>query len=202
MGNSARCSGSTMSAKTFDDSRQPCVLSSGSEAVPAERAVIFNVGAVSIGGLDGAAWGAGPVVSFTLSADGCVPQYGQTATVGLATSAMLQKGFTFALDRDVLASAVLTLRVASGAQVLERAIPVRSLKYSGQKFFNETISFGMLQGPDRNSKSVPTVKLAFELLAVGDGKVHVAKQPHYMDLELASAPGRTSDGLRTRLPMG
>jgi len=46
------------------------------------------------------------------------------------------------------------------------------------------------------------VKLAFELLAVGDGKVHVAKQPHYMDLELASAPGRTSDGLRTRLPMG
>ena len=92
-------------------------------------------------------------------------------------------------SRDVRTGQGTGTKAGQGAQVLERAIPVQSLKYSGQKFFNETISFGMLQGPDRNSKSVPTVKLAFELLAVGDGKVHVAKQPHYMDLELASAPG-------------
>ena len=175
----------TLSAKNFDPSRMPVAVSADGKTLLAENAVIFNVGVREIG-----AFPANAVVALTLSVPGYRDQVCHTATAGLVTQSMLQKGFTFALDKACIETSSLHVRVMSGAQcVAERAIPVKSLKYSGQKFFNETISFGMLQGPDRNSKSVPTVKLAFELLAVGDGKVHVAKQPHYMDLELASAPG-------------
>jgi len=69
-----------------------------------------------------------------------------------------------------------------------------TLKYSGQKFFNETISFGMLQGMDKNHTAVPTIKMAFELLSVGDGKIHEGKHPHFVQLELAQAGGGMHQG--------
>jgi hypothetical protein len=174
---------SAMDAKDFAASLKPVIVKDTGELMPTESLIIFNVGVVQA-----VSAGLSPTISLTLTADGYAPQFGQTTCVGMATSSMVQKGFTFALDKNRLESAVLTLRVVgSSAQMLERAIPVRTLKYSGQRFFNETVSFGMLQGIDKNTKSVPVVKLAFELLAVGDGRVHVPKQPHYMDLELAGA---------------
>ena len=175
----------TLSAKNFDPSRMPVAVSADGKTLLAENAVIFNVGVREIG-----AFPANAVVALTLSVPGYRDQVCHTATAGLVTRSMLQKGFTFALDKACLETSTLHVRVMSGAQcVAERAIPVKSLKYSGQKFFNETISFGMLQGKAKNHTAVPVVKVAFELLSSGDGKLFQAKKPHFMDLEIARADG-------------
>ena len=165
----------TILAKNYDASRLP-------SGVTAENAVIFNVGAC-----DAACFGPGAVVTFTLNATGCAPQTGQTASVShVGSTSMVAKGFTFALDKNALESAVLTLEVSSGAEVLATTtIPVKKFKYSGKKYFTETVSFGMLHGKDRNTHLVPTVKLAVELLSTGDNKVYVQKQTHFVDLEPA-----------------
>ena len=179
--------GSTISAKNWDASRMPAVQNSAGAALAAEHAVIFNVGIADV-----RCFPATSIVSLSLVANGYKTQTVQTTTAGLAGhgTSMIQKGFTFALDKYCLESAMLVLKVNSGNQTLaERTIPVKTLKYSGQKFFNETVSFGMLQGIEKNHTAVPTVKMAFELLSVGDGKIHEAKQPHFVHLELAQAGG-------------
>ena len=189
--------GSTISAKNWDASRMPTVQNSAGASLPPERAVIFNADVAEV-----SCFPAGSVVSLSLVATGYKTQTVQTTTAGRAGhgTSMLQKGFTFALDKYCLESAVLMLKVVSGNQTLaERAIPVKTLKYSGQKFFNETISFGMLAGEAKNHTSVPTVKMAFELLSVGDGKIHEAKQPHFMQLELAQAG---AGGMMQSHPLG
>ena len=128
---------------------------------------------------------AGSGSSFTRAgSSGSVHTFGRTSS---SSAGQVFKGFTFALDKTRLETAILTLNVTSGAQVLERKIPVRTLKYSGQRYFSETFSFGMIEGQDKNTTPTPTVKLSFELLSIGDGKVHVPKQPYFMDLELARA---------------
>jgi hypothetical protein len=128
---------------------------------------------------------AGSGSSFTRAGStGSVHTFGRTSS---SSAGQVFKGFTFALDKTRLETAILTLNVTSGAQVLERKIPVRTLKYSGQRYFSETFSFGMIEGQDKNITPTPTVKLSFELLSIGDGKVHVPKQPYFMDLELARA---------------
>ena len=139
----------TIPAKSFDASRLPSGLTT------AENAVIFNIGAC-----DASCFGPGAVVTFTLNAAGA-QQTGQTASVcNVGNSSMVAKGFTFALDKSALESAVLTVQVASGAQVLATTnIPVKKFKYSGKKYFTETVSFGMLQGKDKNTHMVPTLKL-------------------------------------------
>jgi len=165
----------TILAKDYDVSRLPSGLT-------AENAVIFNIGA-----FDAACFGPGAVVTFTLNATNCAPQSGQTAAVcNVGNSSMVAKGFTFALDKNALESAVLTLQVASGAEVLATTdIPVKRFKYSGKKYFTDTVSFGMLQGKGRNTSLVPTVKVAVELLSTGDNKVYMQKQTHFVDLEPA-----------------
>jgi len=191
MGNS----GSTISAKDYESSRVPTPVSNNGLAVPADNVIIFNVGVINLGGFGVE----NLVVSLTLTADGYKSQFSQTSTVGRSTSAMLQKGFTFALDKNALEFAVLTLKVMNGTHELAvRPIAVKSLKYSGQKYFNQTIYFGELDFPGKTKAPVPTVKMAFELVSVGDGKVHLAKQPHFMDLELARGDGA---GVRSH-PLG
>ena len=192
----------TTSAKNFDSSQMPApkTLDDGAPVGP-ENAVIFNAGFVNVSGFAPDA-----ILVLTLSAEGYKDQVGQTATIGLVDHGhrklaphMLQKAFTFALDKNCLESAVLTLKVLKGNNVAaERKIPVRQLKYSGQKFFNETIVFGALQGPGKNTNVVPTVKMAFELLSVGDGKIFVNNSafcPKYLNLELASTQGIRSHPL-------
>jgi len=165
----------TIPAKSFDASRLPSGLTT------AENAVIFNIGAC-----DASCFGPGAVVTFTLNAAGA-QQTGQTASVcNVGNSSMVAKGFTFALDKSALESAALTVQVASGAQVLATTnIPVKKFKYSGKKYFTETVSFGMLQGKDKNTHMVPTLKLAVELLSTGDNKVYIQNQTHFVDLEPA-----------------
>ena len=188
--------GSTISAKNWDASRMPTVQNSAGAALAAEHAVIFNVGIADV-----RCFPATSIVSLSLVANGYKTQTVQTTTAGMAGhgTSMIQKGFTFALDKHCLESAVLVLKVVSGNQTLaERAIPVKTLKYSGQKFFNDTISFGMLQGMDKNHTAVPTIKMAVELLSVGDGKIHEGKHPHFVQLELAQAGG----GMQQSHPLG
>ena len=125
----------TLSAKNFDPSRMPVAVSADGKTLLAENAVIFNVGVREIG-----AFPANAVVALTLSVPGYRDQVYHTATAGLVTQSMLQKGFTFALDKACMETSSLHVRVMSGAQcVAERAIPVKSLKYSGQKLFNDPI---------------------------------------------------------------
>jgi hypothetical protein len=169
-------------------------LSDSGEALKPEDAVIFNVGCRELGG-----FGDNAVVSLTLQCEGWKDQVGQTTSIGMLdhkhvplVQAMLLKGFTFALHRDCLQSATLTLRVVNGNKVAcERAIPVRTIKYSGQKFFNEQIVFGALQGPTRNTTPICTVKLSFELISIGDGKIFLNSRSlgKFFDLELARPVG-------------
>ena len=193
MGNSS----TRMSAKNFDASMMPApkTLNDDGSPITPEDAVIFNAGFVDVSG-----FAPNAVLVLTLSCEGYQDQVGTTGTIGLVDHAqrklhphMLQKAFTFALDKNCLPTAMLTLTVLKGRDVAaERKIPVRKLKYSGQKFFNDTIVFGALQGPGKNHNAVPTVKMAFELLSVGDGKIFIHNSPFcpkYMDLELASTPG-------------
>ena len=73
---------------------------------------------------------------------------------------------------------------------LQSTIPVRTLGYTGQRFFTKRFSFGMLNGDGRskNLASVPTVELAFELVSRGDGKfVSRSSHPHFMEVEIAAA---------------
>jgi hypothetical protein len=191
MGNS----GSTISAKNFDASRMPVALSNNGHVLAAQDAVIFNAGIREIAGFSG-----NPVIHMTLSVNGYRNQSGSTASAGMATGSMLQKGYTFALDKNQLDSAQLHIRIMNGAQVIaEKHIPVRTLQYSGQKHFNETISFGLLpQGQNWSQTAVPTVKMSFEILSRGDGKVFMAKKPHFMDLELARSDGQA----HTQHPLG
>jgi hypothetical protein len=188
----------TVSAKNFDAKGMPAPMTLNDDGKPItpENAVIFNAGFVDVRG-----FAPNAVLLLTLSCDGYKDQVGKTSTIGLVDHAhrklqphMLQKAFTFALDKNCLSSAMLTLTVLKGTDVAaERKIPVRTLKYSGQKFYNETIVFGALQGPGRNHNPVPTVKISFELLSVGDGKIFINNSPFcpkYLDLELASTPGR------------
>lgn len=63
------------------------------------------------------------------------------------------------------------------------------LKYSGEKFFNHTVSFGALQGPERCTSLVPTAQICFELIALGDGKMRINNLPRFGDLELANTDG-------------
>jgi len=181
-------SGSTLSPKNFDASRMPTIASTSGEVVSAENAVIFNVGIIET-----ACFGPDTAVHLALNVPGFETQVGETSCVGMATSSMLQKGFTFALDKRCLEVAVLTMKVMScGQERAERDMPVKTLKYSGQKFFYQTVSFGMFNLPGLASSNtpVPTVKMAFELLSVGDGRLHIAKKPRFMDLELAITGGK------------
>ena len=170
-------------------------------ALKPETAVIFNVGCRDLGG-----FGENAIVSFTLSAEGYKDQVAQTTTVGMLdhkhvplAKSMLNKGFTFALDKDCLQTATLTVRVMNGNKIAaERALPVRTLKYSGQKFFNETITFGALQGPNKHTAEICTVKLSFELISIGDGKIFLNSRSlgKYFDLELARPAGAQSHPLQ------
>jgi hypothetical protein len=197
----------TVPAKNFDARQMPApkTLNDDGAPVTAENAVIFNVGFVNAVG-----FAPNAILVLTLTADGYKDQIGQTATIGLVDHGhvklaphMLQKAFTFALDKNCLQTAVLSLKVLKGNDVAaERKIPVRSLKYSGQKFYKETIVFGALQGPGKNTNVVPTVKMSFELLSVGDGKIFVNSSPFcpkYLDLELASTQGIRSHPLSSAI---
>jgi hypothetical protein len=180
MGNST----STISAKNFDASRMPAVIDSNGNSISADNAVIFNVGVCSVTG-----FGNNSVVSLSLVSDGYTTQTGQTSSTGYASDKLLAKGFTFALDKNKIETAVLNLKLSNGNQVIcERAIPVKTLKYSGAKYFTETLSFGMLDFPGKTRTDVPTVKMAFELLSVGNGKITMGAK-HFMDLEVARGEG-------------
>ena len=67
--------------------------------------------------------------------------------------------------------------------------PVRTLKdFLGRKCCDAAISLGMFKGPglSKGSTKVPSVKLAFEILSVGDkGKLRLPNDMHFLHLELA-----------------
>ena len=75
--------------------------------------------------------------------------------------------------------------VAAEKQAVAVRGPVRTLKDLGRKFCHATISLGMFRGLIKRSTQVPTVKLAFEILSVGDGKMRMPNEMHFMHLELA-----------------
>jgi hypothetical protein len=62
---------------------------------------------------------------------------------------------------------MLRLQVSSGNKVLlEKSIPVRTLRYTGKTYFDETIFFGgslQLEGRARNHTKIPTVKMVTAL---------------------------------------
>jgi len=184
-----------------DRGRKLQVFSDSGETLKPQDSVIFNVGVRELGG-----FGDNAVVSLTLQCEGWKDQVGQTTSVGMlehkhvpCVQAMLLKGFTFALHRDSLQSATLTLRVIDGNKIAcERAIPVRTIKYSGQKFFNEQIVFGALQGPDKHTRKICSVKLSFELISIGDGKIYLNSRSlgKFFDLELARPAGMQSHPLQ------
>jgi hypothetical protein len=63
--------------------------------------------------------------------------------------------------------------------------------YAPTQFFQHDVIWG---GDDNaaktsNNSNLPIVKLGFELLSIGDGKIHMAKEPFFLDLELANVKG-------------
>jgi hypothetical protein len=102
----------------------------------------------------------------------------------MADSTQLQHGFSYSMHKSQLDSGAITIQVMNGATVVAtQSIFVKSLlgTASKQKFFQHEVAWGGDNSPavSVHNAHCPTVKLGFELLSVGDGKVHMAKQPHF-----------------------
>mmetsp|Transcript_8086 Transcript_8086/g.11882 ORF Transcript_8086/g.11882 Transcript_8086/m.11882 type:complete len:217 (-) Transcript_8086:171-821(-) len=183
--------GITLESKNLALSEIPRMMETGGEACKPDNAIIFNVGVLDVQSLPGFSNGDAPVViSLALLADGYHTQLAQTSTVGKTLhSKQVAKGFTFALDVKRVDTAMLRLQVSSGNKVLlEKSIPVRTLRYTGKTYFDETIFFGgslQLEGRARNHTKIPTVKMAFELLSLGDGNYFRRHNPQFSVVEIA-----------------
>lgn len=103
-----------------------------------------------------------------------------------------QAGYTFVVHKDKIEEASLVVTVTQGEHKAEKVVPVRSLKYTGARFFTETYTCGGLTGPDKNTMKVPTVSCAFELVSFGDGRIVNDRTNPKFD---ALAPADRSDNI-------
>lgn len=165
---------------------------------PADATFIFRAGVVDYRCVPGLSDGVAPLINFLLKTPGYTPQMGQTMTTGYAHNSThtVAQGCTFAFDSRLLEDTELVVQVCSDNKVLlERTVAVKSLTYTQQTFFTSTLHFGGVRGTDKNSTAIPTITMAYELLAQGDGKYFQRSNPRFDDVTVAvpyQGPGTSS----------
>jgi hypothetical protein len=182
--------GTTFETKNINLSDIPSMQSLQGTSVKPDDAIIFNTGVVDYRCIPGLRKGDVPLFSISLVAPGYKTQTAQTVTTGVSHDSKKQiaKGCTFALDSQCFQDAALHVKLISGDRMLlERTIPTKSLQYTGQSFFTSTLHFGgiNMQGTAKNNTPVPTITMAFELLAQGNGKYFKRTTPRFVLVEVA-----------------
>jgi len=132
--------------------------------------VIVNIGVLEKCGFD-----AINILNISLATNG--DQIAQTKTAAYSTQ--LQQGLTYSLHKSQMDSAVITIQVMNGEEVVaKQSIFVKSLLGAAatQKMFFHDVTWD--QSTTASDYARPTVKLGFQLLS-GDGKIHMGKQPHF-----------------------
>ena len=160
-------------AKDFDYQNFPMAVNAAGEANVTAENVIVNICVLETRGFDAIS-----IVSISLSSNG--DQIAQTKTA--AHSTQLQHGLSYSLHKSQMDSTLITIQVMNGVDVVaKQSIFVKSLLGTAamQKvlFFQHDVIWdhSTTASDDANCQ---TVKLGFQLLS-GDGKIHMAKQPHF-----------------------
>jgi hypothetical protein len=176
MGNNSSVSSSPayeFAAKDFDYQNFPIAVNAAGEVNVTAENIIVNISVLETRGFDSIS-----IVSISLSTNG--DQIAQTTTA--AHSTQLQHGLSYSLHKSQMDSAVVTIQVMNGVEVVaKQSILVKSLLGTAAKqkvlFFQHDVNWGHSTTASDNA-NCQTVKLGFQLLS-GDGKIHMAKQPHF-----------------------